>query len=137
MRKFGVLGTIVEALALVAAFDLSLKVFGGSRVIRLLNVYSRRAGESRTGTDADLLVSGLRAAYERATAIYPRHVECLPRSLTIFVMARRRGIPVVFHLSVRKVPFASHAWLELNGPLFSNETPLIKSLTTILTVPSC
>ncbi|MDZ7705131.1 MAG: lasso peptide biosynthesis B2 protein [Trueperaceae bacterium] len=42
---------------------------------------------------------------------------CLPRSLTIFTMLRRRGYPVVFCSGVRKegAKLQGHAWVELDG----------------------
>lgn len=42
---------------------------------------------------------------------------CLPRSLTLFTMLRRRGYPAVFCSGVRKegAKLQGHAWVELDG----------------------
>jgi hypothetical protein len=133
IRKFG---RICEALMLVFLADVLLSMIGGVRTIDLVRRLSCH-GKRTTSRDSGSVLQSLRDAYSRAGSLYPRHVECLPRSLTLFMMARRRGIPVVFHVSVRKFPFASHAWVNFNGPLLPNEASLIGSLTTILTIPSC
>ncbi len=45
------------------------------------------------------------------------HGNCLPRSLIIFAMLRRRGYPVVFCSGVRyrNGKLEGHAWVELDG----------------------
>lgn len=41
--------------------------------------------------------------------------DCLMRSLALFHYLRRRGIPAVHVIGVRRVPFFAHAWVEVSG----------------------
>jgi hypothetical protein len=136
MRTINRITTTFEALALIGVCDLLLSIAGGARTIKLVR---RLWGitKCRTPEQAEVVLAALKDAYYRAVSIYPHRVECLPRSITLFVMARKRHIPARLHISVRKLPFASHAWVEFNGPFLANEEGLIRTLTTVLTIPSC
>lgn len=55
---------------------------------------------------------------------WPTRTTCLPRALARYVMARRRGLPVVFVMGVRESHdvLQAHAWLELDGvPILERE----------------
>jgi hypothetical protein len=124
---------IVEALMLLAATDFMLSFAGGARTIGLAGKLATRKIAISSQNDSSSILR-IRDSYNVARLIYPRRVECLHRSLTVFIMLRRRGIPAAFHLSVRKYPFASHAWIERDGPFFQDEQSLVSTLTNILTI---
>ncbi len=46
---------------------------------------------------------------------YRRRLDCLRRSLTIFVLVRCRGVPATLRIGVKRFPFAAHAWVECLG----------------------
>ncbi len=127
---------IFEALILIGLSDFLLSVAGGGRVIRTLQNLCRPKSTNVPGNSCALLES-LKESYSCAVHFYPRYIDCLPRSITLFLMARRRGVPVRFKISVRKYPFASHAWVDFDGPILSDELTLIHSLAVVLTIPKC
>ncbi len=122
----------LESFLTLTAVDLSLALFGCNRTIR----WVRRLTRVRLSEPPDSVqrLQDLRQSCALAGKIYPRQTECLSRSLTIFAMARRRGIPVQFRIGVRKFPFTSHAWLDMGGPVFVEDASLVATLTPILTV---
>jgi len=128
-KAFGV----AEVLLTLVLTDILLALMGGARTIRLAGWLTRgRASSAEPSCESTL--NRIRESYAAATRVYPRHVECLQRALTVFVLSRRRHIQLRFHISVRKFPFASHAWVEYEGPFFPDERTLVLSLTTILTL---
>jgi transglutaminase-like putative cysteine protease len=50
-----------------------------------------------------------------AAVFYPGRARCLEQSLALYVLLRRRGVPVRLRLGVQPYPFNAHAWVELNG----------------------
>ncbi|MEN6615032.1 MAG: lasso peptide biosynthesis B2 protein [Syntrophorhabdus sp.] len=42
-------------------------------------------------------------------------LDCLPRSLALFVFLRTSGLPAEHCIGVRQFPFTAHAWTECNG----------------------
>lgn len=64
-------------------------------------------------------------------------LKCLERTLVLYCLLRRSGLPVTFQLGARRVDGAldSHAWLTLDGhPVF--ESPIHRDFTVLLTWPA-
>lgn len=63
---------------------------------------------------------------DRLLSIYPvnERGNCLPRSLVLYVFAKRFGFPVQFHCGVQWVQheLIGHAWLTLDGEAFCEPT---------------
>lgn len=62
------------------------------------------------------------AAYATTRAVYRAarrlpYATCLPRSLTLWYLLRRQGVPSDLHVGVRRESdtFAAHAWVEYQG----------------------
>lgn len=51
----------------------------------------------------------------RAAAFFPRQSVCLSRAAVITILLRKLGFPAAMIIGVRRLPFASHAWVALHG----------------------
>ena|GEM_PF-686634 len=54
-------------------------------------------------------------AIENACTYYPKQAVCLQRSVVATCMLRYYGVPAQLVIGVRKMPFYSHAWVEVEG----------------------
>ena len=57
-----------------------------------------------------------------AAAFYPGRAQCLERSLVLYYLLRRQGIPVQYCHGVQPFPLVSHAWIEYQGEVI-NDVP--------------
>jgi transglutaminase-like putative cysteine protease len=98
---------------MLAAVRLHLRVRGFGRSIAA----ARRWGAVADGdaVDEQATIDGTTRALVTAAAFFPGRAICLEQSLALYVLLRRRGVPVELRLGVQAVPFAAHAWLELRG----------------------
>jgi hypothetical protein len=113
------------ALTLIA-LDASLHLFGMKRAIRLAR---RLAGTRTTDVAAAqtlMVETGGRIAY--VAAFYPRRALCLEQSLVLFVLLRRRGVPVDLRIGVQPSPFLAHAWVEWNGRPINESEEFVSKL---------
>ena len=67
-------------------------------------------------------VETLERAVATAAALFPGRAECLERSLLLYWVLRRRGVPVDLRLGVQLYPFLAHAWVEYDGVVV-NDVP--------------
>ncbi len=112
--------SVAAAAVALAAAKLGLAVLGLGRFKKLIE----RLTAARPVTDA--IPAGLPAETARrvavAAAFYPGRALCLEQSVTLYLLLRRRGLPVDLRLGVHVYPFLAHAWVEHAGtPL--NESP--------------
>lgn len=98
------------ALCALALFD-GVTRFGGfasvHRLVRSVRVSHHPRGASSTADS--------HAAVVTATVLYPATVHCLVRSAVIAVMLRTNGIAADLVIGCRQLPFAAHAWVEVDG----------------------
>ena len=77
---------------------------------------------------------------DRWLQLFPYHKKgnCLPRSLTLYRLARRSGEAVQFQCGVRKgvEGLDGHAWLMLNGHPFHERGPYWQQFTVTFSYPS-
>jgi Transglutaminase-like superfamily len=55
---------------------------------------------------------------------YPLRSDCLPRTIVLWSLLRRRGIEADIRIGVRsnsKGEFQAHAWIEWNGQVFNDD----------------
>jgi hypothetical protein len=62
------------------------------------------------------------------------NAECLHRSLVGFKILRQMGIEVNLVVGVKKFPFSSHAWLELNDRIINDSEDMKAIYTEILRI---
>ena len=105
---------------MIAALKLSLRVRGYKRTIEWI----RRRVES-VPQRADVAPTVVKAAewwVAMAAAFYPGRAECLERSLVLYYILRRQGVPVRYCHGVQPWPLISHAWVEYRGEVV-NDVP--------------
>lgn len=104
---------VVTCMLLLLAADLSLKGLGLRRSVRLARWLARPAAASRSDARPFVIDSARRVA--TAAAFYPGRAQCLEQSLALFLLLRRRGVPVDLRIGVQPFPFVAHAWIEHEG----------------------
>ncbi len=108
---------LLSALAMLPAIALGVRVLGLRRV---------QAALARVAAHADAAANAERTCADagsvaRLVDVAGRHgpymATCLPRSLALQWLLRRRGIETALRVGVRKTPTAieAHAWLEHEG----------------------
>ena len=109
-----------QAILIFVLLDACLLVFGFRRVYELVRWCSR--GPTDVGSAARRrTVDRILEAVRTATRYYfRRRLDCLPRSLTVYLLLRRRGIPAAFHIGVKRYPFGAHAWVECLGEVLDD-----------------
>lgn len=105
--------SVLRCMVTLAAVRLHLKVRGFGRSIDAARRFG--AGPDRPAMDEQALVERTTRALVTAAAFFPGRAICLEQSLALFVLLRRRGVPVELRIGVRPFPFSAHAWLELRG----------------------
>ena len=60
-------------------------------------------------------------AVDLAAALYFKPVLCLQRSAAAVCLLKKHGYPAEMVIGVQQVPFAAHAWVELNGAVFGDK----------------
>jgi hypothetical protein len=68
------------------------------------------------------LVTAAEWSVAMAAAFYPGRAQCLERSLVLYYLLRRQGIPVRYCHGVQPYPLVSHAWIEYRGEVI-NDVP--------------
>ena len=122
---------VFRCFILLMSCDVALRVLGFARTLR----WARRlAGEQTSGADEQLIKATLHNIVV-ATAFYPGRSKCLEQAIAVFVLLRRRQVPVQIRLGVQPYPFYAHAWVELQGaPL--TESPEIVAQFALMPDPA-
>lgn len=99
-----------QALFGLIAYDVILLV-GGFKTVR--NLVARwRLADRKTPTDR---IDEIAQAMNLACIWHPKQVLCLQRSSVMACLMRRNGIAADMVLGAQKIPFAAHAWVEVEG----------------------
>jgi hypothetical protein len=110
----GDLAVLFEAVMLAIPIEVAL------RLVRLDVLVARLGGERGSGEETGTL-DARRAArlVEGAASFYPLRATCLKKSLVLYRILRRRGVPAELRLGVRKAEgdFTAHAWVESRGDI--------------------
>ena len=111
----------IQALVVFVLLDIGFRVFGFPRVFLFVDRWGRRTVEpappdvQRRRLDRTLEAVGTASRY-----YHRRHLDCLPRSLAIYVLLRRQGVPATLRIGVKRFPFAAHAWVECLGEVLDD-----------------
>jgi hypothetical protein len=115
------LAVLVEAVLLLPLVALGLRLFGFEPLRTQL---ARRADPSRRERPADCLRAALRIArvVRIAASRGPFRARCLPKSLLLWWLLRRRGMQPALRLGVQRDAsgIRAHAWVELHGLVLSD-----------------
>lgn len=115
-------GYLLHAGVLLPLVRLGLRVFGFRRFQSLLQRLTPRPLQSAPSAarmeNARLIARMLRAAQTHG----PVHATCLPESLALWWMLRRRRLAAELCLGARKQAqgFEAHAWVELAGAVLND-----------------
>jgi hypothetical protein len=110
---------------LLTAVRLGLRTAGFGRLLALTRRWTARYGREVVAERAALEPVALRVA--TAAAFFPGRAECLEQSLTLYLLLRRRGVPVELRLGVQPYPFAAHAWVEHDGVPLNDRAEMLAS----------
>ena len=107
---------LIEAIVFVIPVELGLRWIGFDKLVKRIGRTRRSLG--RRGP----VVDGERAArlVEAASRYYPFEPTCLKKSLVLFWIFRRRGLPAELCIGVRKEVggvLEAHAWIQCGGHL--------------------
>ena len=100
-----------EALFGLIAYDVVL-LAGKFKTTHGLVERWRVATGKRAGKE---LVDRIAYAVDLACVWYPKQVLCLQKASVTTCLMRSNGIPAAMVLGAQKIPFAAHAWVEVNG----------------------
>jgi hypothetical protein len=112
--------SVARCVMVITAMKVALTIGGLGRTIRW--VRRRVAGVPTDGAASLECATSFEYAVAIAAALYPGRAMCLERSLALFYLARRAGLPVTYHHGVQPVPFLAHAWVEYGGHII-NDSP--------------
>jgi hypothetical protein len=116
----------IKSIFVLQSMALGLRIFGFNRLYRRIIQWSLPAESNSTTTapfsmNEAIYVGRLVAIANRR--IRPLMVPCLPESLTVLWLLRKRSIPAVMRLGVRKRDDSldAHAWVEYAGEVVSGD----------------
>ena len=106
----------IQALAVFVLLDAGLRVFGFPRVFRFVDWWGRRSVRAAPpAVQRRSLRRTLDGVRNAGRYYHRRRLDCLPRSIAIYVLLRRQGVPATLRVGVKRFPFAAHAWVECLG----------------------
>ena len=115
-------GLLLSAACLLPIVATSLKIVGLQRTQSWLTrnaLAPMRPATEQTRADARRAVNIVAAAYRQ----HPVRSSCLPRTVVLWSLLRRRGIGADVRIGVRsdtQGQFQAHAWLEWNGEVLND-----------------
>lgn len=68
-------------------------------------------------------------AIARAGAFFPGRAICLEQSLALYILLRRANVDASLRVGVETMPFAAHAWVEVDGQPVNEPSGLIDQLS--------
>ena len=103
---------VAEAAALVIPVEVALRYLSLDALLERLG----RAGHGALRDGAHVDAERAARLVDAVAACYPL-TTCLKKSLILFRILRRRGLPAELRLGVRKLQhdFSAHAWVECEG----------------------
>ncbi len=117
ISRHGVRSSASLAFLALAAADIIVKVAGFNRLYRTVKQWPI----AKKGTNDRELIASICAAVDKATTYYPKHALCLQRSAVATCLLRRQGVPAEMVIGCRKIPFHSHAWVEVDGEVVNDK----------------
>ncbi len=113
----------IQALLIFVLLDVGFRVLGFPRVFLLVDRWGPRPVDGATLAAQRRTVARTLEAVRAATRYYyRRRLDCLPRSIAIYVLLRRRGVPATLRIGVKRFPFGAHAWVECLGEVLDDST---------------
>lgn len=120
-------GATGARLALIVV-DLTLK-FGGYPALRRLVMESAVAQLEAKGAALDWKPRC--DQLERAAAFYYKHPWCLQRSAALAYFLKASGAHATLVVGCRRIPFAAHAWVEIDGQVVNDDARVRRHFTDL------
>ena len=119
--------SVLKSGLMIAALKASLKLRGYKRTIEWIR---RRVERVRMRTDVEpSVVKAAEWWVAMAAAFYPGRAQCLERSLVLYYVLRRQGVPVRYCHGVQPWPLISHAWVEYRGAVINDVPERVKAFS--------
>jgi len=121
--------SVLKSGLMIAALKASLKLCGYKRTVEWI----RRRVEC-IPIRADVALTVVKAAewcVAMAAAFYPGRAQCLERSLVLYYVLRRQGVPVRYCHGVQPWPLMSHAWVEYGGDVINDVPERVKEFSRL------
>jgi hypothetical protein len=122
----------VECLVYIVILRLTLKVVGFGRAWRAVNRLMPAAAPDEVPRDLTTTIRHLGAA----AAFFPGRARCLEQALTLYVVLRRRRLPVVLRLGVKPLGFVAHAWVEYHGVAIAERGEILRAIVPLPLLPT-
>lgn len=114
---------------MIAVLKLSLKVRGYRRTIEWIR---RRVEHVPVRMDVPpTVVKAAEWWVAMAAAFYPGRAQCLERSLVLYYVLRRQGVPVKYCHGVQPWPLMSHAWVEYGSEVINDVPEHVKEFSRL------
>lgn len=111
----------IQAFVIFVLLDIGFRVFRFPRVFLFVDRWGRRSVRAAPLAARRRRLQGTLEAVRTASRYYHRRgLDCLPRSLAIYVLLRRQGVPATLRIGVKRFPFAAHAWVECLGEVIDD-----------------
>ena len=111
----------IQALVVFVLLDVGFRVFGFPRVFLFVDRWGRRSVELAPPAARRRRLRRTLDAVRTVSRYYHRRgLDCLPRSLAIYVLLTRQGVPATLRIGVKRFPFAAHAWVECLGEVLDD-----------------
>lgn len=127
VRSLGELSNAALAFITLVTIDVVMKTAGFFRFYELI----RRFPTADDTLADDRTIQRTCRAVDRAATYYFKRAWCLQRSATAVCLLRRRGVPAQLVIGAERMPFYSHAWVEVNGEVV-NDHPEVQRQNTVL-----
>ncbi|WP_259461956.1 lasso peptide biosynthesis B2 protein [Enterobacter sp. R1(2018)] len=95
---------------------------------------SRKYTSTYSPTRKKFIAETLSQSIKKAAPFLPGKVRCLEFSLTLFDMLVYRNIKPALFIGFQRYDFLSHAWIEIDNNVISDEESLRTKLTPIISV---
>ena len=111
----------IQTLVVFVLLDVGFRVLGFPRVFRFVDRWGRRSVEvAPRAVQRHKVRRTFEAVRTASRYYYRRRLDCLPRSLAIYILLRRQGVPATLRVGVKRFPFAAHAWVECAGEVLDD-----------------
>jgi len=121
--------SVLKSGLMILALKASLKLRGYKRTVEWIR---RRVERVPVRTDVDpTVVKAAEWWVAMAAAFYPGRAECLERSLVLYYVLRKQGVPVKYCHGVQPWPLISHAWVEYRGEVMNDVPERVKEFSRL------
>lgn len=116
----------VIALLMFVAYDVAFKILGFKQLFKII---AQSNLTRREHVDPEF-IQRVCAGIERARIWYPKQIMCMQHSVVTKCLLEHYGVPARLTFAARKMPFKSHAWVEVWGNVV-NDTQKVRTFYKI------